>query len=150
MQNRLLLQVKAVSLLYGSEAELKAKLAQKLVHSNDESVRKFVRAMQVGAPKGTGRALVIAAGEMVMAALLVVAASLVLVPTVLGVSTYTRLEGYFAQTISGVLSGSPISPYLSVVEFAVGVALMLSAFVALHEAALGLKEAGLTVRTGEA
>jgi hypothetical protein len=141
--------MKAVSLLYGTEAELKAKLEDKLLRSNDETIRRFVKAMQVGNPTRTGRILTVALGELVMASLLVIAAGVVLVPTILGVNTYNGLVSYFTEVASATLQGSPLSPYISLIEFGAGVLLMLSAFFALHEAALSLKDAGLTVKTGE-
>jgi len=149
LQDKLLLQAKAVSLLYGTEAELRAKMEEKFLNSNDESIRRFVKAMQVGNPTRTGRILIVALGELVMASLLVIAAGVILVPTVLGVSTYNGLVQYFTEVASTTLKGSPLSPYISLVEFVLGVLLMLTAFFALHEAALGLKEAGLTVKTGD-
>lgn len=148
--DRLILEIKAVALLYGSEAELREKLENKITGSHDESVRRFVQALQSEKPTETGRLLAIALGELVMASLLVVAGAVVLVPTVVGVNSLTSLVQYFADRTSGSLGGSPLSQYLSFMEFAVGVVLMLSAFFALREAALNLKEAGLAIKSGEA
>jgi len=149
MVDRLLLEAKGISLLLGSEVELKAALEKKLIESHDESVRRFVRAMQTKKPAETGRLLAIALGELVMAALLVVAGTVVLIPTVAGVNSFAGLMQYFTDRTSSVLGSSPLSPYLSFIEFGVGVVLMLSAFFSLREAALNLRQAGLSVRTGE-
>ncbi len=146
---RLLLEIKAFSLLYGSDAELKARLEGKIIESHDESVRRFVSALQMERRAKTGRLLGIALGELLVASLLVVAGTVVLVPNIVGISTYAGLVQYFSERLSGPLAGSPLSPYLSLIEFGVGVILMLSAFFALREAALNLKQAGLAIRTGE-
>ncbi len=148
--DRLILEVKAISLLYSSDAELREKLGTRLTDSHDEGVRRFVRALQGEARMATGRLFVIAVGELVMASLLVVAGTIVLVPTVAGVNTLAGLAEYLAQRVGGSAVGSPLSPYISFIEFALGVMLVLSAFFALREAASNLKQVGLAVRSGEA
>ena len=147
--DRLILEIKAVTLLYGSESELKSKLEDRVTGSHDEDVQKFVKAVQVGKQKKTGRLVAIALGELVLASVLVVAGAVVLVPTVVGEKTLSSLVQYFAQRVSGSLASSPLSPYLSFMEFVLGLALVLSALFALREAASNLKEAGLAVKPGE-
>ncbi len=148
--DRLVLEIKALALLYGSEAELREVLEDEVVESHDENVRKFVKAVQTQGPIETGRRLAIAVGELVMASILVVAGTVALVPTVVGANTLASFVEYFAERTSGNMGTSPLSPYISFVEFGLGVLLMLSAFFALREAALNLKRAGVAVRTGEA
>jgi hypothetical protein len=148
--DRLILEIKAVSLLYSDDTEFKDRLESRITESNDESVRRFARALQAEGPAQTGRRLALALGELLTAAILVVAGAVVLVPTVVGVNTLSSLMQYFAEQTSGTVGTSPLSPYLSFMEFGVGVVLLLSAFFALREAALNLKQAGLAVKTGEA
>ena len=147
--DRLILEIKAVSLLYGSDAELRDRVRSKITESNDESIRRFVEAIQAEGPVQTGRKLALALGELLTAAILVVAGAVVLVPTVVGVNTLSSLVQYFAERTSGTVGNSPLSPYLSFMEFGVGVVLLLAAFFSLREAAQNLKQAGLTVRSGE-
>lgn len=149
MLDRLLLEAKGISLLLGSEAELKAALDRKMIESHDESIRRFVKALQTKKPAETGRLLAIALGELMMASLLVLAGAVVLIPTVVGVSSYAGLVQYLTDRVSGTLGSSPLSPYFSFIEFGFGVVLMLTAFFSLREAALNLKQAGLSVRPGE-
>jgi hypothetical protein len=149
MLDRLLLEAKGISLLLGSDAELKAALASRLIESHDESVRRFVRAIQLKKPAETGRLIAIALGELVIASFLVLAGTVVLVPSVVGINTYSGLLQYFSERASSVLGSSPLSQYLPFIEFGVGVVLMLSAFFSLREAALNLRQAGLSVRPGE-
>ena len=149
MLDRLLLEAKGISLLLGSHAELRAALASRLLESHDESVRRFVKAIQLKKPAETGRLIAIAIGELVLASLLVLAGTVVLVPSVVGINTYAGLVRYFTDTASTVLGSSPLSQYLSLIEFGVGVVLMLSAFFSLREAALNLRQAGMSVRPGE-
>ncbi len=147
--DRLILEVKAVTLLYASDAELREHLDSKFADSHDEGVRRFVKALQGGLRMDTRRLLAIAVGELVMASLLVVAGTIVLVPTVTGVSSLAGLAQYLAERVGEAGIGSPLSPYISFIEFALGVVLVLSAFFALREAAANLKEVGLAVKSGE-
>ena len=147
--DRLILEIKAVSLLYGSDAELRENVESKITESSDENVRRFVKALQVEGPAQTGKRLALALGELLTAAILVTAGAVVLVPTVVGVSTLSSLVQYFAERTSGTVGNSPLSPYLTFMEFGVGVVLLLAAFFSLREAALNLKQAGLAVRSGE-
>jgi len=148
--DRLILEMKAIALLHGSDAELRERMGTRLIDSHDEGVRRFVRALQTESRAETGRLLAIAVGELVMASLLVVAGTVVLVPTVAGVGTLAGLVQYLAERAGGVGAGSPLSPYISFIEFVLGVVLVLSAFFALREAASNLKRVGLSVKSGEA
>lgn len=147
--DRLILEIKAVSLLYGSDAELREKVESKVQESNDESVRRFVEALHTGGPVQAGRKLALAFGELLTAAILVVAGAVILVPTVAGVDTLSSLVQYFSERTSGSVGTSPLSPYLTFMEFGVGIVLLLAAFFSLREAALNLKQSGLAVRSGE-
>jgi len=89
--DRLVLEIKAISLLYGSEIELREKLETRIIKSHDESVGRFVKALQIERPAETGKKLAIALGELIMASILVIAGAVVLVPTVSGVNTLASL-----------------------------------------------------------
>jgi hypothetical protein len=147
--DRLMLDIKAMALLYQSEEELRERIDEKIIESRDENVKRFVRALQSYGPEETRGRLALAVGELLTAAILVVAGAVVLVPTVGGVGTLSSLVQYFAERTSGTVGTSPLSPYLTFMEFAVGVVLLLSAFFALREAALNLRRAGLAVKSGE-
>lgn len=147
--DRLLLEIKAVVLLHGTDAELREKLEAKLLDSHDESLRRFVSVMQVKRNPETGRLLVMALGELILASILVVFGTVALVPAAVGISTPAGLVQYFMERVSGAVASSPLSPYITFVEFALGVVLMLSAFFSLRESALNLKAAGLAIKSGE-
>jgi len=147
--DRLVLEIKAVALLYGSEEELRQRLEGRILDSYDENVQRFVKALQTERPRETGRLFAIALGELLLASILVVAGTVALVPAIAGVNTFASLVQYFSERTSGTLGFSPASPYLSFIEFAVGLLLMLSAFFALREAALNLRQAGLATKPGE-
>ncbi|MDG6989205.1 MAG: hypothetical protein JRN21_07755 [Nitrososphaerota archaeon] len=142
--DKLILDIKAVTLLLGSEDELKRTLDGRLTSSHDESLQKFVRVLQMREGKRTGRLVAIALGELMLASILVAAGAVMLVPNVAGIDTVSGLLGYLAGRASGALVGSPLSPYLSFMEFAIGLVLLLSAFYSLREAANNLKGAGFS------
>jgi hypothetical protein len=147
--DRLLLEIKALVLLEGSDAGLRARLRGRLVDTHDESLKRFVAALQTRKPRETGRLLVVALGELILASLLVLVGALVLLPTVAGITTPAGLLQYFVEKVTGAVGGSPLSPYLPLLEFVVGALLMLSAFYTLRQAAVNLKEAGLAIEPGE-
>jgi hypothetical protein len=148
--DRLILDVKAVSLLYPTEAELQDRLEERMVRSNDESIRKFVKALQFRGGGGQpGRLLIIAMGDLLLASLLVIAGAVILVPTVVGVNTLQGLVQFFADRSSSGTVGSFLTPYLSFVEFALGAVLVISAFYSLREAASNLQQAGISIKSGE-
>ena len=147
--DRLILDVKAFVLLHGSDADLKAKLGRRLNDSKDESIRRFVNALQAGASPEPGRLFAIALGELTLASFLVLAGILILVPIVVGIDTPAALVQYFAARAFGAIGASPLDKYVSFVEFAVGALLMLSAFYSLRHGALHLKEMGLSIKSGE-
>ncbi|HZW85813.1 MAG TPA: hypothetical protein VFE91_07940 [Nitrososphaerales archaeon] len=148
--DRVVLEIKAMVLLEGSDSALKEKLQSRIVDTHDDSLRRFTKAMQVGGARGSGHLLIVALGELTVASILVLAGAVVLLPTVSGVNTPAGLIQYFAERAYGTLGNSPIAPYLPLVEFVLGAVLMTSAFYALRQAALNLKEAGLAIEPGKA
>jgi hypothetical protein len=141
--DRLILDMKGASLLYGG-SELEDRLEQ-LTKSPDEDVQRFLRAVQVKKAVKWRSKVVIAAGELFMAAILVVAGTAMLVPSVVGVDSLSGLSQYFSILLHGGSTQSPLTPYLSLIEFGIGIVLVISAFFALGEAASNLKESGLVL-----
>ncbi|QQG48019.1 MAG: hypothetical protein HY247_04395 [archaeon] len=146
---RLLLDVKAVTLLSGSDEELRARVKAGLVVNSDETVQRFVGALQEKRRPDVVRLMAMALGELVLASVLVVAGTVTLAPTVLGVKTPAGLVEYFAEQVYGAIGTSPLAEYVSVIEFVVGAVLVLGAFYTLSQAALNMREAGLSVTPGE-
>lgn len=146
--DRLVLEIKALVLLEASEANLKVRLKGRLVDTHDESLRRFVAALQTRKPRETGRLLAVALGELILASLLVLAGTVVLLPTVAGIDTPAGLVQYFSEKIAGAVEGSPFSAYVPLLEFVMGALLMVSAFYTLRQAAVNLKQAGLAIEPG--
>lgn len=146
---KLILDIKALVLLEGSDAELDGKLGAKLVGSQDQSIRRFVDAMQKRHRRSPFQYVAMALGELVAASLLVLAGGVAIVPTVAGANTPTSLLQFFTEHAYNAFAGSALSQYVSLLEFALGALLVLGAFYTLHQAAINLGEAGISVRSGE-
>jgi hypothetical protein len=147
--DRLILDIKALVLLHGSEADLKDKLTNELVGSHDESIVKFVKALQRGERQKSGGLILMAAGELVLASLLVLAATIILVPVFVGLNSPGAFLQYLLQDTYSGLGGTPLGQYVSLIEFALGAVLMVSAFYSLRQAAFNLKESGIAIVHGE-
>ncbi|MDA4123556.1 MAG: hypothetical protein OK456_10295, partial [Thaumarchaeota archaeon] len=68
--SRLALDVKALTLLYESDDRLRGLLKEELIDSKDESMRRFMGLLDFGQKSGQRGALLVALGQMVLAALL--------------------------------------------------------------------------------
>jgi hypothetical protein len=147
--DRLILDIKALELLHGSEADLKSRLDRELVGSHDESVIRFVKALQTGEKPHSRGLFLMALGELVLASLLVLAATIVLVPSLIGVSSASALLKYVIDNTIAGLWESPLGQYVTLIDFALGALLMLAAFYTLRQAALNLKETGLSIKPGD-
>lgn len=149
LMERVLLEIKAMVLLQGSDTELKSRLRTRLVESHDESLRRFVKALQGGRRRETGRLVVVALGELALASVLVLMGAVILLPAVAGIDTPAGLAKYFAEEVYGAIATSPLAQYVPLMQFVLGAVLMLSAFYTLRQAALSLKDAGLAIEPGE-
>ena len=144
--DRIVLDMKALALLYGSEDALREAIAPKVMDSTDDEVRTFVGAVRSGRSAGVLRLVAMAIGEVVLASLLVLAGTVTLIPTIVGLSTPSEYVKYFSEAVFGAIGSTALGQYVSVIEFAIGTFLMLAAFYTLRQAADLLQEAGLTTK----
>ena len=149
MLDRLVLDIKAFVLLQGDEAMLRRKVEGRLVESHDEEVRSFVQSIRAGRKPAVGQLIIVGVGELLVASLLVVTGTVILMPTLLGINSPQALLLYFSSQILSGMSDSPFSPYASALEFVVGAFILLAAFYTLRQAAVNLRELGLTVKISE-
>jgi len=147
--DRLALEIKAMVLLAGSESELKARLDGRLTNSHDESIQKFIEAVQTRAVPTVWQLLFIALGELVLASFLVILGTVALVPALVGINTPEGLLQYLADSARATVGSASLAQYAPVIGFVGGTLLILSAFYTLRQAALSLKKAGFSVKSGE-
>jgi len=147
--DKLVLDVKAFVLLHGSDADLRSRLENRILNSHDESMQRFVSSLQAAHKPDTFRLAFIALGELLLASLLIVAGTVALAPNLAGASSPQAVLNYFVSQVSSSVSNSPLYSIASLMAFLVGIALLLSAFYSLRQAALNIREMGLLLKQGE-
>ncbi len=138
--SRLLLDIKALMLLSGSDAALQAVVREKVVSSHDEQISAFVSMINTSKKTEGGKSsLLMALSEMVLASIFAVMGLALLAPSIVGLSSPTQLEAYFDSIISAISVPSLSNPVIPAAEFVVAVILLIGAFYNLRNAASSLK-----------
>jgi hypothetical protein len=138
---RLLLDIKALMLLSGSDGRLPASIQEKIVSSHDEQIAAFVSMINVSSKKKAGgkSALFTALSEMVLAAILAVVGLALLAPSIVGLGSQVQLESYFDQIITAISARSLSNPLIPATEFVIAIVLLIGAFYNLRTAAETLR-----------
>jgi hypothetical protein len=147
--SKIVLDVKALTLLSGSDDHLRGLLRRDILDSRDEGVKRFVGLLQTGGESNRGGALFMAIGEMVLAALLAIMGIVAFVPSLIGVTTPQSLVNYLSGFVTESLGSSSVFSVVVVLEFGFAVLLMLGSLYTLREAAYDLKQAGLVIDASE-
>jgi len=104
---RLKLDVKALTLLYESDADLQPVLERSLVESQEDYVRRFIGLVQSKSPPQKGGGVPVAVGEIVLASFLTIVGLAAFVPVLAGVATPQQLGSYLSGL--GSATGGPLS-----------------------------------------
>jgi hypothetical protein len=144
---RLRLDIRALALLYDSDAELRQVIQRSLVHSQDEYTTRFVALLSAARPSKEGGNLPVALAEIVLASFLTIVGLAAFVPVLAGVSTPQQWLAYLSSAVSAPTSG-PLYYGIPVLDFAFAAILLLGAFYSLRRAAKNLKSAGMMVEPG--
>src|SRR5579863_4500211 len=94
---RLKLDVKALTLLYESDADLRPVLERSLLESQDGYMTRFVSLVQSRRPSEEGGNLPVALGEIVLASFLTIVGLAAFVPVMAGMSTPQQWLDYFSS-----------------------------------------------------
>jgi hypothetical protein len=137
--SRLLLDIKALMLLSGSDASLQTLVNEKIISSHDEEIVKFVSMMNSRKPESGWSSLLIAISEMLLASILAVVGLALLAPSVVGFSSPGQLSSYFSQIASTISPKSLSNPIIPAGEFIIAVLLLIGAFYNLRIAASNLR-----------
>ncbi len=139
--SRLLLDIKALMLLSGSDGTLPALARDRILSSHDEQISAFVSMINSSSKKTNSdrSSLLIALSEMVLASILAVVGLALLAPSIVGFSSQTQLKAYFDQIISAISVQSLSNPVIPATEFIIGTLLLVGAFYNLRIAAASLK-----------
>lgn len=146
MVDRLVLDMKAVGLLYNSDVELRETMSARVVGSHDEQVRRVLASVAGGRPRKERGNFLIAVGELLLASFLMIFGLLLIVPLIGGAVTSTSLVNYFGTAIGQFAASNPVFPALPELVIVLAVLLLMSALYALRKASGTLKEEGYLSR----
>jgi len=145
--SRLKLDIRALALLYESDAKLRPILEKSFVESQDEYVTRFVGLVQPRrASRGDGN-IPMAVGEIVLASFLTIIGLASFVPIMAGLNTPQQWLGYFSGALSASFTGGPLRFWVPLLDFVFSAALLLGAFYSLRRAARNLKNAGMNLES---
>jgi hypothetical protein len=141
IMGRLLLDIKALMILGGTEESLSRIVEEKIALSRDNQIAGFVSIIQSkkARPEPVRVNILIALGEMVLASILAVVGLAILAPSVTGLSSPSQLLAYFSQALSAVSTKSIPSPIVPIGVFLLALVLLIGAFYNLRVAASNLK-----------
>jgi len=142
MVSKLALDVKALTLLYGSDDGLRGVLSADFIESRDEDMRRFVRALQTNREPQTRGAIFVALAEIVLASFLAIMGIVAFVPNLLGLNTPLSMREYFSGLVSASLVPGPLSSAVVALEFVFAAIMMLGSFYTLRQASSSVKRAG--------
>jgi hypothetical protein len=145
--SRLKLDIRALTLLYESDAELRPVLEKSFVESQDEYVTRFMGLLQ---PRRTSRDVGIiptAVGEIILASFLTIIGLAAFVPVMAGLATPQQWLSYFSSAISPTFASGPLYFGAPLLDFILSVALLFGAFYNLRRAAKDLKNAGMILES---
>lgn len=145
---RLKLDVRALTLLYDSDADLRPVLERSLLESRDEYVIRFVKLLHSRRPTDDGGNLPVALGEIVLASFLTIVGLAAFVPVMAGLSTPRQWLDYFSNALVPTFTSGPLYLGLPLLDFVFSAMLLLGAFYSLRRAAKNLKNAGMILESG--
>jgi hypothetical protein len=145
---RLKLDVRELTLLYESDADLRPVLERSLLESQDGYVMRFVSLLQSRRPSADDGSLAVATGEIVLASFLAIFGLAGFMPVMAGLSTPQQWLAYFSSAIGPSLTNGPLYFGVPLLDFVFSAMLLLGAFYSLRRAAKNLKNAGLILESG--
>jgi hypothetical protein len=145
---RLKLDVRALTLLCESDADLRPMLERSLLESQDAYVMRFLRLLQTRRPSEEDGNLPVALGEIVLASFLTIVGLAAFVPVMAGLSTPQQWLDYFTSAFAPSLTNGPLRFGAPLLDFVFSALLLLGAFYSLRRAAKNLKNAGMILESG--
>ena len=145
--SRLKLDVKALTLLYESDSDLKGALDRAFTSSGDPEMLRFVGLLQARSrPRGRGSFL-ISVGEIVLASFMTILGIAAFLPSLTGLLTPHQLLDYFSSAVAPSFSSGPLYAAAPALDFVFATVLMVCAFYTLRQASLNIKESSLAPET---
>jgi hypothetical protein len=145
---RLKLDVRALTLLYESDADLGPVVERFFLESQDGYVIRFLRLLQPRRPSEEYGNLPVALGEIVLASFLTIFGLAAFVPDMAGLGTPQQWLGYFSTTLVPSSASGPLYSGIPLLDFIFSAMLLLGAFYSLRRAVKNLKNAGMILEPG--
>jgi len=142
------LDIKALTLLYESDADLLPVLERSFMESQDDYVLRFVRLLQPRRRSDDDGNLPLALGEIVLASFLTIVGLAAFVPVLAGLSTPQQWLGYFSSALAPSSTTGSLYFGVPLLDFIFSAMLLLGAFYSLRRAAKNLKNAGMILESG--
>jgi len=145
--SKLKLDVKAISLIYGSDATLKEILDGAFTNSGDDDMLRFAGLLQSKRRPGGGGPLLISVGEIILASFLTILGIAAFVPSLIGLVTPHQFLDYFSRALAPSLNSGPLYVAAPAVNFVFAAVIMLCAFYTLRQASQNIKDSGAAFET---
>jgi hypothetical protein len=145
--SRLKLDIRALTLLQESDAELRPVLERSLLQSQDAYVVRFLSLLQSKRPPEREGNLPVALAEIVLASFLTLIGLAAVVPVMAGLTTPQQWVSYFSSVVAPSTEG-PLYFGVPLLDFVFSALLLLGAFYSLRRASKTLKNAGLILEPG--
>lgn len=147
--SRLLLDIRALSLLHESDEELRPLMERTFLESQDDYVRRFVGMVQRGQKSEGGGGFPVAAGEVVLASFLTIVGLAAFVPIMAGLDTPQQWFSYVSSSLASSFASGPLYEGAPLLDFVLSVLLLLGAFYTLRQASKSLRRTSLAPQTSE-
>jgi len=138
--SKLKLDVKALSLLYGSDAALKEIIDRAFTNSGDSDMLRFRGLLQPKRRAGARGLLLISMGEIVLASFLTIFGIAAFVPSLVGLVTPHQFLDYFSRVMAPSLNSGPLYAGAAVLDFVFAALIMVCAFYTLRQASHNIRD----------
>ncbi len=145
--SKLKLDVKALTLLYDSDAALKGVLDGAFANSGDAEMLRFLGLLQTKRKQSRGGTILISLGELILASFLTIIGISAFVPVLIGLLTPHQFLDYFSNALAPSFSSGPLYVGAPALDFVLASILMLCAFYTLRQASRNIRESDLMLET---
>jgi hypothetical protein len=145
MVNQLLLDIKGFMIIQQSDRQAKLTLDRMVREAHDDNVNRFMELVRKGRSFSRKGYILVAIGEMILSALLIIGGLVLFAPAVAGLDVPAAVYSYFVHLLAYINGGGPFFLVTKILEFVFAILLLLAAVLTLRQASFALKEAGLTI-----
>ncbi|WP_393972008.1 hypothetical protein OXIME_000609 [Oxyplasma meridianum] len=145
LMERLFLDIKSIMILGRNDAKVQNDMRRRIFDSYDDDITNFRQMIQKGKAIEFRNLFLIALGEIVFSALLLLIGLNLLVPSIFSVADPSRILYYLRNFSVTYSNTTEFFGIVIIVDFFISILMLISAFYLLRQASGNLKEAGLLV-----